>query len=173
MHDAQMLRLYFVTSGFDHALWSLLKTSLPHLPPPAQLNHLLTIYLATAAIAGVAVFFLRIVKLPLVNQIVCLSIACLLLPPISYDYTLVHLYPPFALITFIALQQRDHPSRPLQAALALFAFLLSFQEEFIWHTWRLGGPLKAIALLALFILSATYPFALEPRKNSLPAPAAI
>ena len=118
-------------------------------------------------------FFVRIIKLPVVNQILCLSIASILLPPVSYDYTLLHLYAPFVLITFVALQQRDKPTRPhLQVALALFAFLLSSQEEFILHGDRFAGALKAIALLALFILSVARPFALEPGMagQSIPSP---
>ena len=168
MRDNQMLTP--ARSNFNHTLWTLLRTFLPPTISPAHLGRLLKIYMASAAIAGGALYFLRIVRLTVVNQILCLSIASILFPPISHDYTLIHLYAPFALITFVALQQGDRPSRAFQVALALFAFVLSFQQEFIVHGTRLGGVMRAVALLALFILSVTCPFELEPRTDeSLPA----
>jgi hypothetical protein len=165
LHDGRMLHLYPIVSGFDHTLWALLKASLPHLPPTPQLNRLLSLYFAITSISGIALFFVRIVKLPLVNQILCLSIASILFPPVSYDYTLLHLYAPFVLITFVALRQRDKPSHALQVTLALFAFVLSFQQEFILHGERFAGPLKAVALLALFVVSVACPFDLQPRTT--------
>ena len=162
LHDERMLGMPAIVSGFDHTLWAIIKRFIPHATSTAQRDHLLSIYFAIIAVAGLSLFFFRIIKLPIVNQILCLSIVSILFSPVSYDYTLLHLYAPFALITFVALQQRDKPSRSLQVALALFAFILSFQQEFILHGDRFAGSLKALALLALFILSARHPFALEP-----------
>jgi hypothetical protein len=88
----------------------LFKQLLPRLPAPERLSHLLELYLATIAVAGTALFFSRIVKLPTLNQILCLSIAAILFTPVSFDYTLLQLYAPFTLILFAALQQRDRPS---------------------------------------------------------------
>ncbi|HEY0163632.1 MAG TPA: glycosyltransferase 87 family protein, partial [Edaphobacter sp.] len=86
--DMSALQLLLVHSGFDHSLFSLFKRLLPVLPPPAQLAPLLTGYQALTAVAGCILFFVRIRHLPLINQILCLSVAVTLFPPVSYDYTL-------------------------------------------------------------------------------------
>jgi len=158
-----MLHLRPIESGFDHSLFALIKYLMPSLPPEARMGRILDIYLATAAIGGCALFFVRIRKLPLINQILCLTIAAILLPPTSYDYTLLHLYAPFALLSFVALEHAQDetlkfPRLPLYLAFSLFAFLLSAQSEFIFHGIRFAGQLKAIALLLLWLVALKYPF---------------
>jgi hypothetical protein len=172
LSQEHLITLNPINSGFDHTLWVLFKQLLPRLPAPARLNHLLALYMVLAAVAGTALFFFRIVKLPLANQILCLTIAAILFPPVSFDYTLLQLYVPFALILFAALQQRDRPSRVLTISLALFAFVLSPQSEFILHGMRIAGSLKAVALSALFVLGAVFPIALKPRQRRSPLPPA-
>ncbi len=162
LRDEHFVVLNPMVAGFDHTLWVLFKQCLPHLPSPTHLDHLLTLYLAVVAVAGTIVFFARIVKMPPVNQILCVSIAAILFTPVSFDYTLLQIYAAFVLVLFAALQQRDRPSLVLTVALALFAFVLSAQSEFILHGLRIAGSLKAVALLALFVLGATCPIVLEP-----------
>lgn len=166
-----ILRLAPIETGFDHSLFCLLKRILYPLPPPQQLGHILNLYLAVVAVAGVVLFFTRIWKLPLINQILCLSIASILLPPTSYDYTLIHLYAPFALLLFVALERArrapaEKADRGLIMAFALLAFLLSVQSEFIHRAVRFGGQLKCIALLLLWAVAMIYPF----EANELPSP---
>ncbi len=153
-----MLTLFPVESGFDHGLFVLLKRSLPTLPPPEHLAHVLRAYLVLSAVAGVTLFFLRIRKLPVINQVLALSIAAVLLPPVSYDYTLLHLYAPFALLAFFAVKNMERQTRALTLAFSLLAIILSAQSEFILHGFRFSGQLKAVALLALFVLSVVCPF---------------
>ena len=50
--------------------------------------------------------FLRIRHLPVINQVLCLCIAFILLPPVSYDYTLLHLYVPWGLLVMFAQEQQ-------------------------------------------------------------------
>ena len=118
---------------------------------------LLHLYLAILALAGCVLFVTRIAKLPVVNQILALTVASILLPPVSYDYTLIHLYVPFALVVFAVLNREDH-SAPVLITFCLFAYLLSWQSEFILHGVRFGSQTKAVALLALLCVSVVYPF---------------
>lgn len=173
-----ILKLQPPFAGLDHSLFGLLKRLLPTLPPPAQVNRLLTAYTVVTALTGVLLFLLRIRKLPLLNQILCLSVAAILFPPLSFDYTLIHLYLPFALFVFLALEQpRSTVPRPpspattsthdraLPLTLALFAFILSAEPEFILHHLRVTGQIKAVALLALFLVGLIHPF-----RSPLPLP---
>lgn len=146
--------------GFDHSLFAVYKRFWPHLPPPEILSHVLTIYLAIAAIAGIALYFLKIRTLPPINQVLCLCIAFILLPPVSGDYTLMHLYVPWALLLLLAQQQwtlrRNTPG--LTAAFICLAILLAPLSEFIVHGERFGGQIRAVILVALMYIGLTCPF---------------
>jgi Glycosyltransferase family 87 len=167
-----MLKLLPMESGFDHSLFCLFKRALPVLPPPEQMSHILNVYLILASIGFSILFFARIRKLPIVNQIVCLSIAAIFLPPTSYDYTLLHLYAPFAVLVFVALQHAAQPAskasaRGLFFAFCLLAFLLAPESEFIYHGLRVAGYMKAVALLLLWIVALIYPFELTADANGV------
>ena len=165
-----------VEIGFDHSLFALLKlisTTLFNVQDPqARLG----LYLATVALVGIILFFLRIRYLPLTNQVLCLSVAAILLPPVSYDYTLLHLYPGLVLLISYALyRDRVSPqetSKALWAALLLLAFLLSPESELIWHGIRYAGQLKALSLVALAFVSLRWPFEApglpEPSRQTPP-----
>ena len=82
-----------VETSFDHSLFGLIKQFTSHHNPLNELPpEMLTGYLACAAIAGIALYFLRIRHLPILNQLLALCILAILLPPNSHDYTLIHLY---------------------------------------------------------------------------------
>src|ERR1019366_9174322 len=86
--------------GFDHSLFAAIKAVLVHYRPsltPDYLQHEYRIYFVVIAMLSIAVF-LRLGKLPLLNQMVALTCCALVFPPVSFDYTLFHLYVPFALL---------------------------------------------------------------------------
>jgi len=158
-----MLHLRPDDTGFDHSLFGLYKRLTPQLPPVPVLGHILTAYLAIAAIVGIALYFARIRRLPLINQVLCLSIASILLPPVSYDYTLMHLYIPWALLVLFAQRHSDlRKAVPgLTASLICLAILVSPESEFIYHRLGFGGQIKAVVLVILMYLGLRYPFADE------------
>lgn len=149
--------------GFDHSLFSLLKLSLTTLFHVRGSQASVGIYLVVVAFGGILLFFVRIRHLPLTNQVLSLAIAAILLPPVSYDYTLLHLYPGLVLLSLVAAQQSRMTSgqriKGLGAAFLLLAFILSPQSELIWHGVRYAGQVKALALLALGYVSLKSPFA--------------
>ena len=116
--------------GFDHGLYALVRFLIPHYIAPAAMQHVLQIYLVLAAVTGVGLYVLRIQRLTPASQIASLSIASILFPPVSIDYTLMHLYAPFALFTYAALK-KPVAAGSVKLAFFLFAFLLSAQSEFI------------------------------------------
>lgn len=155
-----MLTYLPVETSFDHSIFAVFKrTMFSHgngkVPPEA-----LTVYLAMVAVVGIALYFLRIRKLPMLNQILCLCIASILLPPTSHDYTLIHLYVPFGLLVLYAVRLPDPSKMPgLTAAFLCLAFLFSPESEFILHGAGYGGQLKAGVLVILMGIGLTRPWA--------------
>jgi len=164
-----MLHLRLDEIGFDHSLFGLYKRLSPQLPPMPVLSHILTLYLAAAAATGIALYLFRIRKLPLLNQVLFLSIASILLPPVSYDYTLMHLYIPWALLALYA--QSTHVRRTsapgLTAAFVCLAVLVSPETEFIQHGIVFGGQIKAVVLMVLLGIGLRYPFTDEAAAELL------
>jgi len=145
--------------GVDHSLFGLIKRIMGPLPAE-RYAPILTIYMSFAAASGLALYFFRIRFLPVVNQVLCLVIACILLPPTSYDYTLLHLYTAWALLVILCLDayRRNITVKGIWPAFACFVFLLSPVGEVILHGERLGGSIKAMVLITLFYIGLRYPF---------------
>jgi len=147
--------------GVDHSLFALVKRVCGVLPY-AQYAHILSVYTLSGAVVGVLCYVMRMRKLPLTNQVLCLTVASVVLPPISYEYTLLHLYTPFAMLVVFAVDAyRSGRTRVpgLPFIFACFTILLSQIGEIILHGDRLEGQIKAVTLVALFTAGMIYPFA--------------
>ena len=168
VHGLQMFQYSYVQGRFlevisyDHSLLSLFK-QVVH--PSASLLALTSrLYLRLFALLGLLLYLFRIQKLPLANQVLTLTVATILFPPVSFDYTLLHLYTPLCLM-LILFWDRSLP-RGVQLAVPVFAFLLSPLTEFIHagHSWE--GQLKSLLLVLLFVIGLTYPM-----PSQVPTPA--
>jgi hypothetical protein len=131
----------------------------------------LALYLAFASVTGLALYFFRIRFLPLLNQVLCLSIASILLSPTSHDYTLLHLYVPWGLMVLFAIDQaRTNRSMDrLMTVFICFAILMSAESELIYQARGHSGQLKAIVLVALLYVGLKYPFGPAGDPNHCPA----
>ena len=160
--------------GFDHSLFGIYKRFSHPLPPPERLGHIAEAYMAAAAVCGGVVYFVAIRRLPPINQVLCLTLACILLPPLSFDYTLMQLYIPWAMLVLFAQERSEASSKTRQrirgliAAFVCMAIAMSPESEFIRHNVRYGGQIKALALVVLMCIGLRYPFA----RNSESTPAA-
>lgn len=167
------LQLHPSEIGFDHSLFAIVKLG-KYAMHSRDLTLSLRCYLAFSALAGTAVFFIWIRKLPRLNQVLLLTVAAILLPPVSSDYTLVHLYIPFAMLV-LAVVSASKEGIKLHAAgwcFVCFAVLFTPQSYLIHHLAYisqtqhnvhfidigLGGMVKALALLALSVLAIRNPF---------------
>jgi hypothetical protein len=164
---AEVRAIYMLTFrpeevGFDHSLFAIYKRFF-HVPP-TELSRLLTVYVAAMAISGTLLYFLKIRRLPLINQVLCLCIASILLTPISFDYNLIYLYVPWGMLVLFA--QEEWQTRQkipgITAAFVCMAVLMSPQSEFIWHSAHFGGQIKALVLAALLGIGLKYPFTPKP-----------
>jgi hypothetical protein len=165
--NAITLRVYPQMS-FDHSLFGLFKRFAYYRMTADQLSHALSIYLVLAAIAILVAYVLWIRKLPVVNQILCLSVGSIVLPPTSFDYTLIHLYAPWALLVLLAFQLQKEGKRVpgLMAAFVCFAILLAPEAEMIFRGYSYGGQIKALTLVTLFVIGLRYPFTFESDGRS-------
>ena len=112
-------------------------------------------------------FFGRLGKLPVPNQLLGVTAFMLLLPTISAFYTLVHLYAPLLVLVFLALQADRAQIRipGLSFSILLFVPLCACYTLFTFRSVLLfGGLLQAGCLVVLLLCSLQYAFA-------LPAPA--
>jgi hypothetical protein len=131
--------------GFDHSLFSLLKRLFVGFVP---LRTVLTAYMGVVAVLGTLLFFARIRNLSIRNQVLALTVCAILLPPVSYDYTLIHLYAPFVMLVLAILAgQRQGTTWTLM----LFAGSLAPWSELIFHGVRFGGQFRSIFLILLLI----------------------
>jgi hypothetical protein len=147
--------------AFDHSLLSVIKLPMHPFPTPERFAPILTVYLVFVFILGFVLFFFRIWRMPAINQILFLTVACILLPPVSFEYTLLHLFVPLGLLTLFVVDVTRHgepmPSG-VRPAMACFAILLAPLSEVALLGRQLDGQIKAGALVVLLFVAATRPF---------------
>jgi hypothetical protein len=157
-----MLELRMAELGFDHSLLGIIKilniqdSNRQHEVYLLLLNR----YMMVAALLGIVVYFWKIWKLPRPNQILALTVASILAPPVSADYRLTHLYIPWAVLVLITVSMPSGKRVPgLTFCFMCLAFLMAPEGNlFLFHGVKLAGPVKAVVLLMLFIASISYPF---------------
>ena len=153
---------------FDHSLFSVVKVlAMQRGHPLDGLTH--AYYLVCAVVFG-SLFFLRIRRLPWLNQLLYLTVCTLLLPPVSYEYTLVHLYVPALLLAvLLGVGGTTEGSAPTRAGrLAMATLLLLFLPSDLLSVSRtfLPGQVQALALLGVGVLAC---FPLLQSQSTLPA----
>jgi hypothetical protein len=144
-----------VEIAFDHCLFSPVKylAYTQHLSPAPWRS---TYYLCAAILA--LALFVRVRTLPFLNRIVFLVTAMVCLPPVSFTYTLVHLYLPLLLLLAALTASTKPPPPTALAALALLLFLMLPLVSLRVLTPIPTGPIQSFALLALLVLSAVTPW---------------
>jgi hypothetical protein len=152
--------------GFDHGLFSVIKQVGQHLAPETEFETdayrpLYLPYFFAAALVGLFTLY-RIRRMPVLNQFFALTVAIVLLPWVSYDYTLMELYLPWGLFVIYLLENDLHPDPRMTLGKALLILLpcaIAFtpQSYLLGETVGYGGQVKAIALLVLFVSTLVFP----------------
>ena len=175
IHYVQVTFIYSVNPAavtFNHSLFTLIKFPVValhrHLHPLVIHTHAdwlvraaaersllditFTVYVVLAASFGLLVYFFWIRRLPMLNQVLALTICALVLPPLSADYTLIHLLFPFALLCLYAVAQwrESIDIQGLKASFLCFAPIFSFQTYITWR-YRYSCEVRTIALVALLV----------------------
>jgi hypothetical protein len=158
----QMTATYYmayrrVEIQYDHSLFALLKQFLYlhyRRDTPALNNKIRAAglpYLALAITGFATLYWFRIRKLPLLNQAIALIVLAVILPYMSGEYTLNHLFFAGALfLLFLARDvatERESISWPAaRVMLACFAFIFA-----LGPFGRIAGQLKTCALMVLLL----------------------
>lgn len=118
-----------------------------------------TVYVIVAATFGLVVYFAWIRRLPMLNQLLALTSCALFLPPLSADYTLLHMVFPFALLCLYAVDrwQRSIDVPGLKASFLCFAPIFSFQTYLTWR-YRFSCEFRTLGLIALLVIALRYRF---------------
>jgi len=144
-----------VEVAFDHSLFSPIKyfTYIHHTSPAPYT----TIYYLIAG-AFALLLFLRVRTLPFLNRVVFLVAAMVSLPPVSFTYTLVHLYVPLLFLLAALATFRTRPPATAIAALMLLLFLMLPIMSLSILTPLPTGPIQSCALFILLITTALTPW---------------
>ena len=144
--------------GYDHSFFAFAKWVM--LPRTRDLTAWVTPYTRTIAISGLALYFGRIWKMPRLNQVLAISVLAVTLPPTSYDYTLLSLYPAFLLLCLRVLEEdRRGTNEKLQLTpyFLLFAVIFTPLSFVVWNGGRYAGQLRLLALLAVLLYALIKP----------------
>jgi len=149
-------------SGFDHSIFGAMK--LINQGHPQQFALWAIGYVLVGSIGMLLLFFGRMWSLPRPNQLLLVVLAALLLPPTSFDYTMLLLLPAWAWMVLIALQPAANRGtrRAILAVMVVLALLFAPETFAVWRGVFFAGQVKLICLLALLGMAATIPFDEQP-----------
>jgi hypothetical protein len=127
-------------------------------------GNLTNLYYLCGGLAFVALFFVRVRKMPVTNQVLVVTAFMVTLPPISYFYTLVHLYTPFLMLMFLAIRAERAGVRisGLTGTILLFVPIFAAFTIFTYPRALLfGGLIQALMLMSLLLRALQFPFSAE------------
>ena len=158
----------------DHSFLAFLKQPLAihRLHFSSDVGHLSAFYFIAAVCAVVLVYFTRFRRLPDLNQYILVVLAMVSLPPVSYDYTLMHLYPSFGLLILLLLQSEraQKPIAVLGPLFWCFTLILASENFVFWIAFHMNGMIKAGALFWAAVLLIRHPLpVLDPDDAVAPA----
>jgi Glycosyltransferase family 87 len=155
--------------GTNHSFFTLVKVMVVALHGSTE--RLALPYYACGGVVFAAIFFGRVRKMPVANQLLAVTLFMVMLPPISYFYTLVHLYAPWLVLVFLAIRaaKAGVEIRGLSTTILLFVPVFAAYTLFTFskiHLW--GGVVQALFLVWLFIWVVRFPFEM-PAVDGVPA----
>jgi hypothetical protein len=143
--------------GYDHSFLGFVKfVTLPWHP---DLTPLIRPFTWMVAVLCLVLYFGRIWRLPLFNQILSLSVLSICIAPVSYDYTLLSLYAALAMLCVTALKTSANDQSTLVPFFLLFAAVLTPLNFVIIHGTVFGGQLRVLLLVALLGMALYRPLA--------------
>ncbi len=118
------------------------------------------IYVPVTAVCAAVLYFLRIRRLPVLNQVIALTVCAVLLPPYSLDYTLVQLLIPMGLLIVFTVAEWSVGRQPPGLNICFFCFALIFTTGayFEWK-YRFASQVRTLAMLVLLAVAARYRYA--------------
>jgi len=144
-------------TAFDLAKFGALLTGVP-------LAKLMLPYYACGALMMGLAFFGKLWKMPVANQLLAVTAFMVMLPPVSYFYSLVHLYAPWLVLVFVAIhaQKAGVDAQGLKLTMLLFVGLFaSFMLFSFPRVYLYGGLVQGGMLAMLFLCALQYPLGVD------------
>ncbi len=125
----------------------------------ALVESTLKVYMIAMAVIGIALYFWRIRKLPMLNQVIALSVCAVLFTPFSSDYTLNHLLLPLSLLIFYAVEKWREGTkvRGLETSFACLCIIMGFSTFFTIY-YGFENVFRCLALCVLLVTALRFPF---------------
>lgn len=143
---------------YDHSLFSWVKgiAMRLHLDPSSFTR---PYYLVCGSLT-LLVFMVFVRKMPFANRVTFLLVLMVLLPPVSFTYTLVHLYLPVLLLLPVLVESSrcGHKVKAAQWIALCCLLLLLLPIDLLGPLVRSAGKLQALPLLALLGAAAWQPW---------------
>lgn len=154
--------------GWDHSIFGLIKFLRFQVDAGWSVHRWYLVYMVAAALLATALFFLRIRKLPIFNQVTCLVLFTVLLPPTSFEYTLLSVSIPLAMFCALAIRYANGGLTVPRGNLYAWCFGITsglvgfvFCGGFVlWRGGNCGAQAKCLALLVLLGVTLTTPLPL-------------
>jgi hypothetical protein len=121
-------------------------------------------YYAFGALVLAGAFFGRLWRMPAANQVLALTAFMVMLPPVSYFYTLVHLYAPWLMLVLVAIRAERAGVQVRGLTLTMLLFVPLFASFMLFTFPRVllfGGLVQACLLMVLFGCAVRFPFAVD------------
>jgi O-antigen ligase len=120
------------------------------------------VYSFFAVIGFLVLYLVKLRRMPVLNQVLALTTLSILLPFVSFEYTLVHLIVPFILLLIFLVTDIASGVVPLKrseilALLIPFAILFAPLSFLIFFSVGFGAQIKALVLVHLVILCLRIP----------------
>jgi hypothetical protein len=131
-------------------------------------GNLTNLYYLFGGLVFVALFAGRVRKMPVTNQVLVVTAFMVMLPPISYFYTLTHLYAPFLMLMFLAIRAERAGVRipGLMGTILLFVPIFASFTIFTYpRAFLLGGLVQALMLMSLLLRAIQFPFSTEEARR--------
>jgi hypothetical protein len=121
-------------------------------------------YYLCGGVIFLALFFGKVRKMPVTNQVLVVTTFMVIFPPISYFYTLVHLYAPFVMLVFLVIRaERANVRIPgLTGTILLFVPIFAAFMIFTFPRALLfGGMIQEFLLMSVLLCAVQFPFSVE------------
>ena len=108
---------------------------------------------------------------PRLNQLCLLLLLIMILPPVSYDYTLIYAYLVIGIVTceYISAFRRGEPFPGWKAYFVAFALLCTAETWININGFEPNGLLKSAALITTAVLIVRYPLRYRAEEHRVPA----
>jgi hypothetical protein len=149
--------MHELAANHSFFLWFKLGAALMHISSSALMKP----YLVAGAALFAAVYFGRVRRMPLTNQLLIVMIFMLTLPQVSYFYTLVQLYVPWFLLVLLAIDAERSGTLVDGLSVTILLFVPVFAAFTIFNFRNVllfSGLVQSLVLVAIVLAGMEFSF---------------